>query len=110
MPQQLFEDMVDKLYRQDRFMRGELMLGGKALRPAAVTAPLFAVYQPASRIVPPESVLAFHHAAGSRNKVLQPYAGDVGVALQHVGALVGDSAHRRLWPQIFDWLEGINGR
>ena len=33
------------------------------------------------------------------------YEGDVGVNLQHVGVLVGRSAHERIWPQIFDWLD-----
>jgi polyhydroxyalkanoate synthase len=110
LPQQLFEDVVEKLYREDRFMRGELLLGGKALRPSQVTAPIFAIYEPASRIIPPESILGFLHAAGSRNKALQPYFGDVGIALQHVGALVGDSAHREVWPRVFDWLERIGER
>jgi polyhydroxyalkanoate synthase len=29
----------------------------------------------------------------------------VGVNLQHVGVLVGRSAHERIWPEIFDWLD-----
>jgi hypothetical protein len=29
------------------------------------------------------------------------------VALQHVGALVGDRAHRELWPRIGAWVREI---
>ncbi|MBW8896540.1 MAG: hypothetical protein JF619_00125, partial [Massilia sp.] len=43
--------------------------------------------------------------SGPRKRVLH-YEGDVGVNLQHVGVLVGRSAHERIWPQIFDWLDG----
>jgi polyhydroxyalkanoate synthase len=32
------------------------------------------------------------------------YEGDVGVALQHVGMLVGSNAHQALWPEILQWL------
>ena len=45
-----------------------------------------------------------HEAAVSEDKLLLEYGGDVGVALQHVGVLVGRSAHRDLWPQILDRL------
>jgi polyhydroxyalkanoate synthase len=35
------------------------------------------------------------------------YAGDVGVNLQHVGVLVGKSAHEQIWPAIFAWLDTV---
>jgi polyhydroxyalkanoate synthase len=35
-------------------------------------------------------------------RVVLEYPGDVGVALQHVGVLVGATAHRELWPRILD--------
>jgi polyhydroxyalkanoate synthase len=38
------------------------------------------------------------------------YQGDVGVALQHVGVLVGRNAHRHLWPEILGWVHGHWGR
>ncbi len=104
LPPRLFEDVVEWLYRRDMFMRGELAFGGKPVAPRNITAPLFAVYDPSSRVVPPESVVPFHRAAGSRTKELLAYRGDVGVALQHVGVLVGESAHRELWPKVLRWL------
>jgi hypothetical protein len=63
-------------------------------------APLLAVLNPYSRVIPPESILPFHHAAGGRPKQLIRYRGDRGVALQHVGVLVGRNAHRFLWPLV----------
>jgi polyhydroxyalkanoate synthase len=104
LPRKLFEDVVQQLYREDRFMCGELTIGNVRLHPRNIASPLFAIYEPSSSIVPPESVIEFYHAAGSRDKELMSYFGDTGVALKHVGALVGDSAHRRIWPQAFDWM------
>lgn len=105
MPRQLFEDVVERLYRKDMFMRGELKFGGKQLSPRNVTAPLAVIYNPGSRIVPPDSVLDFHHDVKSHHKKLITYNGDLGVALQHIGALIGDKAHQDVWPQVFNWSE-----
>jgi polyhydroxyalkanoate synthase len=105
LPRALFDDVVEQLYRQNGFMRGALCIGGKRLHPHEIVAPLLVVYQPGSRVVPAESVRAFFDAAGSADKALLRYRGDVGVALQHVGSLVGDNAHREIWPRVFDWLD-----
>ena len=108
MPRTLFDDVVQGLYRQNSFMQGELAIGGIQLHPRNITAPILSVYQN-STITPAESVLAFHRAAGSADKELVPYFGDVGVALQHVGPLVGDNAYRHVWPRVFNWLDRISG-
>ncbi|HEV7814177.1 MAG TPA: alpha/beta fold hydrolase [Janthinobacterium sp.] len=109
MPSTLFDDVVEGLFRQNSFMRGELAIDGVRLHPRDITAPLLSVYQPSSTITPPESVLAFHRAAGSRDQELVPYFGDIGVALQHVGPLIGDNAYRHVWPRVFNWLDRIVG-
>jgi hypothetical protein len=43
----------------------------------------------------------------ARGKLLDRagYGPDIGVNLQHVGVLVGASAHARIWPAIFRWLD-----
>jgi polyhydroxyalkanoate synthase len=108
MPRTLLEDVVEHLYRRNSFMQGELAIGGVRLHPSAVTAPLLTVYQPLDTVAPAESVLAFHRAAGSSDKQLIQYFGDVGVALQHVGPLVGDNAYRQVWPRVFNWLDRVS--
>lgn len=104
MSRKLLDDLVDELYRHDRFMRGQFMLDAQRLGPGDVGAPLLSVVEPGSGIAPAESVLAFHRAAASADKLVLEYGGDTGVALQHVGPLVGENAHRELWPRVFDWL------
>lgn len=108
MSRQLFDDVIHQLHRHNRFMRGELIFHGARLQPSHVTAPLFSIFHPSGGIVPAESVTAFHHAAGSEVKELAAYPGDVGVALQHVGPLVGRNAHRDIWPRVFAWLDRIS--
>jgi len=89
-------------------MRGELAIAGRMLEPKDVTSPLLAVYDPHSVVIPPESIITFYEAAGSRQKRLLPYHGDTGVALAHVGALMGQNAHRQLWPEILAWISDIS--
>lgn len=106
----LFDDVIVELYRRDSFMRGKIDIGGNRLHPRDISAPLLAVYQPSSALIPSGSVRAFFLAAGSTDKELLAYPGDTGVALQHIGPLVGDNAHLDLWPRVFAWIERFTGR
>ena len=104
----LFDDVIEQLYRADGFMRGTIRIGEACVCPRNIVAPVCTVFQPSSSIVPSSSVTAFLDAVGSVEKKRLTYPGDQGVALQHVGPLVGDNAHRNLWPQVFAWIEQIN--
>jgi len=104
LPGQLFTDLVEKLYRRDGFMQGELEIGGRRVGPGELRTPLLSVIDPRSKLIPPAAVLPFHEAAASPRKQVLHYEGDVGVNLQHVGVLVGRNAHARIWPAVFDWL------
>jgi polyhydroxyalkanoate synthase len=100
----LFQELAEWLCLEDRFMQGGLAINGKAALPANVTAPVLAVADRRCPVVPPESILPFVEATSSADKRVLWYDGDVGVGLQHVGVLVGRSAHRTLWPQIIAFL------
>lgn len=105
LPGRLFAEIVESLYRHDRFMQGRLEIGGRAIGPRDLRAPLLCVVDFRSKVIPPASVLPFHEAAASARKRVLGYHGDVGVNLQHVGVLVGRSAHATIWPAIFAWLD-----
>jgi polyhydroxyalkanoate synthase len=100
----LFEEVVESLYREDRFMRGTLAIDDQSAGPARIAAPLLAVVDPRSRLVPPSAVLPFVDAVASRDRTVIAYEGDVGVAMQHLGVLVGRAAHRHVWPRILEWI------
>ena len=107
LPGRLFTELVEQLYRKDEFMRGELRIGKRQIGPGDLRAPLVSVVDPRSKVIPEASLRPFHDAAASAHKCLLHYGGDVGVNLQHVGVLVGASAHARIWPAVFDWLAGV---
>lgn len=104
LPGRLLAELAERIAREDAFVRGTLSVGGRRAAPSAVTAPLLCVIDRRCRIVPPAAVLPFYEGAGSADKTLLRYEGDVGVSLQHVGPLVGRQAHARLWPRIARWV------
>lgn len=104
LPGRLFTELVECLYRNDEFMQGRLAIGGRTIGPGDLRAPLASVVDMRSKVIPPAAVLPFHEAAPNERKLLLEYRGDVGVNLQHVGVLVGRSAHASIWPALFDWL------
>ena len=104
LPRRLVAELATQIVREDRFVAGTLEIEGRRAAPASVTAPLLCVLDPRCRLVPPGAVLPFVAAAASAEKTVLRYEGDVGVALQHVGPLVGRNAHAVLWPQIVAWI------
>ena len=46
-------------------------------------------------------------AAPAANKRTVAYGGDVGVSLQHVGPLIGRTAHQSVWPEVIGWQKDI---
>jgi polyhydroxyalkanoate synthase subunit PhaC len=105
MARRLFEEVCEALYRENRFAEGRLSVGGRLADPRAIQAPVLAVSDPRSRVVPPASIEAYGTCTASSDVDILEYAGDVGVVLQHVGVLVGANAHRQLWPRILQWLD-----
>jgi len=104
LPGRLFVDLIERLYRRDAFFRGGLPVAGLRTGAADLRLPLLTVANPDSMVIPPGSVLPVHEAAPHPASRHLWYAGDRGVMVQHVGILVGRTAHRRLWPEILAWL------
>lgn len=100
----LFKEIVEQLYRQDRFMRGTLRINGRAVNPRLVESPLLSIVDPRCLIVPPRSMLAFQQAVQSNDTTLLWYRGDTRVSAQQVGMLAGQEAHRQVWPEVVRWI------
>ena len=100
----LIQNIIDLLYRQDRFARNELRLLGRVVGSDALgEIPIAAIIDPTSRLVPPGSTLE-----PLRSPTVFAYVPETGVALQHVGPLVGRRAHREIWPLVIDWMRGTH--
>jgi len=101
-PAPLLQNVVDLLYRQDRFARNELrLLGRLAGSDSLGEIPIAAIVDHTSRLVPPSSALD-----PLKSPAVFAYVPEIGVGLQHVGPLVGRRAHREIWPRVIDWMRG----
>jgi hypothetical protein len=96
MPGRLFEEVLERLYREDRLAAGTLEVGGRRAGQDRLRGPVLAVAKPPGRVVPSASILDGLAAMPPdvQRRVLQ-YEGERGPALQHLGPLVGPDAHRR---------------
>ena len=108
MPGQLFADIAGRLCRDDAFHRGVIQVAGRQLGPEQLAIPVLAVVDPLSRLVPPRSTIPFLERTRGAWTVLQHRDEDAGIALRHVGPLVGRKAHRDLWPEILRWANAVS--
>lgn len=101
----LVHQIIEWLYRQNRFCQGTLPVQGRSIGLSNLALPTLAVVNMADDIVPPASVEPLLEAVRGADVQLITYPGEAGVALQHLGILVGREAYARVWPKILSWLD-----
>jgi polyhydroxyalkanoate synthase len=104
LPGRLFDEILQWLYRENRFCAGTLAIRDRRFGPISVSLPTLAVVNTADAIAPPASVDPFIEAMRERDLQRIACSGETGVGLQHLAILVGRNAHARIWPEIVAWL------
>jgi polyhydroxyalkanoate synthase len=104
LPGPLSEQILDWLYREDRFYRGMLPVKGRQVGPGDLKTPTLAVVDAADEIAPRAAVKPFLDAAPAASRLIG-YPGETGVGLQHLALLVGRRAHSVIWPEIIAWID-----
>jgi polyhydroxyalkanoate synthase len=105
LPGRLVHEIVDWLYREDRFYRGILAVCGRKVGPSGLRLPTLMVINTADEIAPPASIAPFVQAMpGGAARVIE-YAGETGVGLQHLAILVGRQAYAHVWAEITSWIK-----
>ena len=105
LPGRLVQDVLQALYRENRFCKGTLALDNRTLAPACVSVPTLAVVSRADGLAPEDSVRPFIEAMPAGNGRIILHDGESGVGLQHVAILAGPQIFARVWPQIMAWVE-----
>ena len=93
----LFRDLVE-LYRSNRLMRGELMIGGRCVDLRKIRARLLNVVATDDRVTPPCQSESLLNIVESREKQLLRLKGT------HIESMAGMRAPYESWPAIYDWL------
>jgi polyhydroxyalkanoate synthase len=104
LPGNLVHQIIEWLYRENRFCRGNLKIGNTLVGPFSLSAPTLAVINTADDVAPLDSVKSFMDAMPTRAVRIVEYPGEIGVCLQHLGILIGRNAHAQVWPEIISWI------
>lgn len=100
LPRRLFIEVVEQLYRRDRFRKGSLAIGPRNIGLNALRTSVAAVLNPTSTVVPAASMSEGLRHARPASITTFTCEADAGSAIQHVGPLVSPSAHARIWPSL----------
>jgi polyhydroxyalkanoate synthase len=98
-----FRQLIVDLYRNNRLMKGELMIAGQRVDLSRLRANLLTVIAQGDHITPPcqsESLLA---KVSSHDKEAYHIPGG------HIGIMAGSGAHKHTWPHIDGWLGPRSG-
>jgi polyhydroxyalkanoate synthase subunit PhaC len=105
LPGRLVHQIIQWLYRENRFCRGTLRIRQMFVGPSNLTAPALAVVTMADEVAPLASVKPCIDAMPATDVRIIRYPGEVGVGLQHLGILVGRQARAHVWPEIISWIK-----
>ena len=104
LPGKLVQQIVEGLYRENCFCREKLTVLNRTLGPSCLDLPTLAVINTSDEVATLASIEPLLEAMPTRDVAIIKYAGETGVALQHLGILVGRQAYARVWPGILTWL------
>jgi polyhydroxyalkanoate synthase len=105
LPGKLVNQIVQWLYREDRFYHGTLTVLGRTVGPASIPIPMLAIVNAADEVAPLTSVAPFINRMPTEDTRIIEYSGEIGVGFPHLGMLAGRAAYARVWPQIVTWLK-----
>jgi len=104
LPGKLVHQIIEWLYRENRFCSNQLKIGKKFVGPSTLSVPTLAVVNTADEVAPLNSLKPFADAMAKNVQIIE-YPGELGVCLQHLGILVGRHAQAHVWPEILSWLK-----
>jgi len=105
LPGKLVHEIIEWLYRENRFYHGTLEIKGSRVGPSSVSVPTLAVVNVADDVAPLGSIEPFINAMPTKDVRIIECPGELGVCLQHLGILIGRNAHAQVWPEIVSWLK-----
>jgi polyhydroxyalkanoate synthase len=105
LPGKLVHEILQWLYRENRFCAGTLRISNRALGPSSLRVPTLVVVNAADGIAPSRSIVPFIDGMPAGQATLLEHPGEIGVSLQHLAILIGRRAHALVWPEIVSWLQ-----
>jgi len=105
MPGKLVHQILQWLYRENRFCRESLQIHETLVGPSNLAVPALAVVNLADDVAPLASLKPCFEAMPVTDIRIITYPGEIGVGLQHLGVLIGRQARAKVWPEIVAWIK-----
>lgn len=95
---QLFREVSTHVFQQNQLAQGRLRVGGQGVNLKHVTCPVLNIIGEHDDVVHPKSSLPLVDLVGSHD------AQNLVFPTGHIGVVVSSGAHKKLWPQVGQWL------
>jgi polyhydroxyalkanoate synthase len=102
---ELVRQIIEWLYRENRFCGGNLKIGNKLIGPATLTTPMLAAVNIDDDVAPLVSIKPFIEAMPIKDVRIVEIPDETGVCLQHLGILIGRETCAAVWPEIVSWMD-----
>jgi len=100
LPGRWYLQVIEQLFKQNLFAKGEFIALGQNAKPQSITCPLYLLAGSADDITPKEQVFNATNFFGTpENKVVKDLATG-----GHIGLFMGSRALKENWPKIASWL------
>jgi polyhydroxyalkanoate synthase len=98
LPGEAFRDFIQWMFRENRLIKNELVLGGKKVDLENITMPVLNIYGKYDHLVPPAACDQLTSKIGSTDKE------DLCLDTGHIGIYVSSKTQREFGPKIIRWL------
>ena len=96
---EIYREFVKYCYQQNLFIKNQMRVDGNIVDLKSVKAPFLNVVAQKDDLVPLASSTALNDAVGSKDKSVIEFPSG------HVGLIIGQRAHKDVWPKVGDWLK-----
>ncbi len=96
---EMFRKYIKDLFRDNKLIKGEFELGGRAVNLKNLSMPFLNVYATEDNIIPNESTTAIMDKVGSKDKEVYAFPGG------HIGVFVGGKSQKELAPKVASWVK-----
>ena len=98
LPGETFREFIQLLYKENRLIRNDLVIGGRKVDLKRITMPVLNIYGRYDHLVPPPSCDQLTAKIGSADKE------DLCLDTGHIGIYVSSKSQREFAPKIIWWL------
>jgi len=98
LPGETFREFIQYLFKENRLIRNELILGGRRVDLKNITMPVLNIYAKYDHLVPPAACDQFTGKIGSTDKE------DLCLDAGHIGIYVSSKTQKVFAPKIVRWL------